>query len=68
MKSKKETVLTVTFVVEHSDGPNLTSYEPLATHLAQEWEGHEVYFQAPDEEDETSVHLYVRSAEVTTTD
>jgi hypothetical protein len=66
MGSKKETVLTVVFVVEHSDGQRLRSYEALATHLAEEWEGHEVYFQDPDQDDETSVHLYVRSAEVTT--
>ncbi|MFJ4902801.1 hypothetical protein [Streptomyces sp. NPDC088727] len=64
MQSKKEKVLTMVFVVEHSDGPRLRSYEALATHLAEEWEGHEVYFQDPDKDEETSVHLYVRSAEV----
>lgn len=66
MAKKKETVLTVTFVVEHSDGPRLKSYEALAMHLAEEWEGHEEYFQDPDKDDETSVLLYVRSAEITT--
>lgn len=66
MASKNETVLTVTFSVDYSDGPRLKSYEALAMHLAEEWEGHEVYFQDPEKDDETSVHLYVKSAEIAT--
>ncbi|MGW9067848.1 hypothetical protein ACWGQT_00150 [Streptomyces yangpuensis] len=62
--AKKETVLTVAFTVEYDDGPRPKSYEALATHLAEEWEGHEVYFQDPEKEDETSVRLFVKFAEV----
>jgi hypothetical protein len=66
MAKKKNPTLTMTFEVEYSDGPRLKEYESLAVHLAEEWEGHEVYFQDPEKDEETSVLLYVKSAEITT--
>lgn len=59
--SKKTPKLIVTMSVEYNDGPKVESYEALAMHLAEEWEGLEVYFQDPDQDDETSVNLYVSS-------
>lgn len=59
--AKKKTTITAVFEVEHDGGPKTGDYEYLAEHLADEWDGLNVYFQDPQQDDETSVNLTVRS-------
>ncbi|MBD3004687.1 hypothetical protein [Streptomyces sp. 5-10] len=66
MAGKKTHTLTATFIIEHSDGPKVGTYDALAEYLATEWEGMEVYFQGAGEDDETSVNLFVRNIETST--
>jgi hypothetical protein len=64
MAQKKTNTLTVTFTVEHSGGPKVSTYEYLAELISTEWEGTEVYFQDAAKDDETSVRLYVKDVEI----
>lgn len=61
MANEKKTLITAVFEVEYDGGPKPEGYEYLAQHLAEEWDGENVYFQDPEQDEETSVNLVVKS-------
>jgi hypothetical protein len=62
-KPKLTGTLTVTFTFEQTDGPTPEIPDGLQDQLETDWDGLEVYFADPDEEDETVVVLTTKSFE-----
>lgn len=65
-KKKLKGTMTVTFKVEQTDGDTPETLDALAEWGYMEWEGLEVYFQDPEQEDETVVKLSPEKIEITT--
>lgn len=65
-KKKLSGTMTVTFKVKQTDGATPETLDALETWIYEEWDGLEVYFPDPDEEEETVVELSIEKADVTT--
>lgn len=65
-KKKLTGTMTVTFKVEQTDGDTPETLDQIEEWAEGEWEGLEVYFQDPDQDDETVVKLEIQKVEITT--